>query len=186
VIALCAGDGYRIVSGKMPVQRPGRCLVTLRLKPQLPGLFLSIMSTNQRKEKTMYVYIKSESASILNIPGASDLYTVGFYNHDGSWESESDHSTAEKAAERVHWLNGGGGIEINANLIEAAPELFAQLEWIVSKARLVPCKDGGKDATHQEVNEGKAMASGKWRVESSVDGWIVEARRVLAKAKGQS
>ncbi len=45
----------------------------------------------------IYVYIKSEQ----------NLWTVGFYNPRGIWESESDHSTPEAAAERVHWLNGG-------------------------------------------------------------------------------
>ena len=45
----------------------------------------------------MYVYIKSE-------PG---LWTVGFYDPAGNWQPESDHATADKAAERVHWLNGG-------------------------------------------------------------------------------
>ncbi len=45
----------------------------------------------------MYVYIRSE-------PG---LLTVGFYKPDGAWESESDHSTTDKAAARVHYLNGG-------------------------------------------------------------------------------
>ena len=44
----------------------------------------------------MYVYINSE-------PG---LWTVGFYSPDGLWIPESDHETAEKAAERVHYLNG--------------------------------------------------------------------------------
>lgn len=44
-----------------------------------------------------YVYIRS----------ASDLYTVGFYDPSGEWIPESDHSTAESAAERVHYLNGG-------------------------------------------------------------------------------
>jgi len=45
----------------------------------------------------MYVYIKSEP----------QLYTVGFYNPKGEWNSESDWPTAEKAASRVHYLNGG-------------------------------------------------------------------------------
>lgn len=45
----------------------------------------------------MYVYIKSQ-------PG---LYTVGFYQPDGTWEPESDHSSTEEAAARVHYLNGG-------------------------------------------------------------------------------
>lgn len=44
-----------------------------------------------------YVYLKSEP----------DLFTVGFFQPNGNWEAESDHSTAESAAARVHWLNGG-------------------------------------------------------------------------------
>lgn len=45
----------------------------------------------------MYVYIQSE-------PG---LWTVGFYDPQGAWVSESDWPTREEAAARVHWLNGG-------------------------------------------------------------------------------
>jgi len=44
----------------------------------------------------MYVYIQSE-------PG---LWTAGFYNPDGEWISESDHSDRIEAAKRVHYLNG--------------------------------------------------------------------------------
>lgn len=47
----------------------------------------------------MYVYIRSE-------PG---LWTVGFYDPDGEWIAESDWGSAEEAAERVHYLNGGKG-----------------------------------------------------------------------------
>jgi len=47
--------------------------------------------------KIMYVYIKSEP----------QLYTVGFYDPQGKWISESDHDTKESAARRVHYLNGG-------------------------------------------------------------------------------
>ena len=45
----------------------------------------------------MYVYIRSER----------HLWTVGFYDPDGMWHSESDHGTPEEAAARVHYLNGG-------------------------------------------------------------------------------
>lgn len=44
-----------------------------------------------------YVYIHSE-------PG---LWTVGFYRPTGHWEAESDHESAELAAARVAYLNGG-------------------------------------------------------------------------------
>jgi len=45
----------------------------------------------------MYVYWQSEP----------NLWTVGYYSPDGERHPESDHDTPEKAAERVHWLNGG-------------------------------------------------------------------------------
>jgi hypothetical protein len=35
------------------------------------------------------------------------LYTVGFYDPAGKWESESDHASQGAAARRVRWLNGG-------------------------------------------------------------------------------
>ena len=46
----------------------------------------------------MYVYIESERG----------VWTVGFYNPKGVWHPESDHEDRESAAERVHYLNGGG------------------------------------------------------------------------------
>ena len=45
----------------------------------------------------MYVYIQSERT----------LWTVGFYSPDGEWHPDSDHSSKEEAAQRVHYLNGG-------------------------------------------------------------------------------
>ena len=46
--------------------------------------------------KRMYVYVKSEPA----------LWTVGFYDPSGKWQSESDHGTPEEAGQRVSILNG--------------------------------------------------------------------------------
>jgi hypothetical protein len=44
-----------------------------------------------------YVYIKSKG---------HELYTVGFYRPDGTWEPESDWVRSEYAAKRVRYLNG--------------------------------------------------------------------------------
>lgn len=49
---------------------------------------------------TGWVYEKSRC------PG-EELWTVGFYRPSGEWEPESDHDSADKAARRVHYLNGG-------------------------------------------------------------------------------
>ncbi len=46
-----------------------------------------------------WVYIKSEPK----------LWTVGFYDSQGRFRSESDHATPDAAAQRVHYLNGGNG-----------------------------------------------------------------------------
>jgi hypothetical protein len=35
------------------------------------------------------------------------LWTVGFYEPNGRWKPETDHDSAEAAAARVHYLNGG-------------------------------------------------------------------------------
>lgn len=44
----------------------------------------------------MWVYIRSEA----------NLWTVGFYDPDGIWNTDSDHDIREDAAKRTAWLNG--------------------------------------------------------------------------------
>lgn len=53
----------------------------------------------------MYVYIQSEQM----------IWTVGFFDPNGKWMSESDHSNSEDASKRVHYLNGGGINDIGYN-----------------------------------------------------------------------
>lgn len=48
----------------------------------------------------MYVYMRTEQSPY-------ELYTVGFYDPQGKWITDSDYNKAEEAAERVHYLNGG-------------------------------------------------------------------------------
>ena len=45
----------------------------------------------------MYSYQKAE-------PG---VWSVGQFAPNGKWRQESSWNTAEEAAERAHWLNGG-------------------------------------------------------------------------------
>jgi len=44
----------------------------------------------------MYVYIKK----------GLGVWTVGFFDPKGKWQTESDHYSPQQAAERVAWLNG--------------------------------------------------------------------------------
>jgi hypothetical protein len=45
----------------------------------------------------MWIYIQSQP----------NLWTVGFYDPQGKWHPDSDHSDRESAARQVHYLNGG-------------------------------------------------------------------------------
>lgn len=51
-------------------------------------------------ETTAWVYKRTEFSPF-------SLWTVGYYEPDGTWQPESDHDNPEDAANRVHWLNGG-------------------------------------------------------------------------------
>jgi hypothetical protein len=72
----------------------------------------------------MYVYKQTERNPA--------LYTVGFYTPAGKWEAESDHSTRDEAVERVHYLNGGQGIDDQVKRIFQffAHRLALQSYWI--------------------------------------------------------
>lgn len=47
--------------------------------------------------ETTWVYVRTE-------PG---VWTVGFFDPKGEWHVDADFPSSEKAAERVHYLNGG-------------------------------------------------------------------------------
>lgn len=64
----------------------------IKINPCPPG-----RTVDREEGEEMYVYIKSE-------PG---LWTVGFYDPSNKWHPESDYEDQTKAAERVHYLNGG-------------------------------------------------------------------------------
>lgn len=49
-------------------------------------------------DEPQHVYIKSQSYP--------DLWTVGFYEPNGTWYPESDHDSPAAAAARVAYLNG--------------------------------------------------------------------------------
>ncbi len=51
---------------------------------------------------TKYVYLTTPNGA----DAGRDLHTVGFYDPDGKWHPESDHTHKEEAAKRVNFLNG--------------------------------------------------------------------------------
>jgi hypothetical protein len=71
-----------------------------------------------------YVYLQSERT----------LWTVGFYDPDGEWQAESDHSKEHLAAERVAYLNGGG-LPDASKLRESIRQLEGRLEMLETGMR---------------------------------------------------
>jgi hypothetical protein len=51
------------------------------------------------EEEAVWVYKQTEPR----------LFTVGFYDPEGTWYPEKDFATADEAAARVNYLNGGQG-----------------------------------------------------------------------------
>lgn len=47
-----------------------------------------------------WVYLLTENE------GGNSIYTVGFFDPEGKWNTDSD-GTQEECAKRVHYLNGG-------------------------------------------------------------------------------
>lgn len=50
-----------------------------------------------------WVYVRNRDEP----SGSGAAFTVGFYDPEGAWHSDSDHPTKAEAAARVRWLNGG-------------------------------------------------------------------------------
>lgn len=48
---------------------------------------------------TKWIYIQTEA----------NLWTVGFYDPEGKFHGDSDHSSREEAGNRCNYLNGGKG-----------------------------------------------------------------------------
>jgi len=61
----------------------------------------------------MYVFIQSDSLDYemrcYHGRCHGPVWTVGYYQPDGTWVPESDHTTKISAAQRVYNLNGGSG-----------------------------------------------------------------------------
>jgi hypothetical protein len=66
----------------------------------------------------MYVYIQSEP----------QLWTVGFYAPDGSWNPDSDHSSKDKAKECARYLNQEIAFERIKTLEHRLDELEAYIK----------------------------------------------------------
>ncbi len=63
---------------------------------------------------TAWIYIRSEP----------QLWTVGFYRPDGTFEPDKDFPSADEAAKRVHWLNGGKNAELTDHTLEKYIEVI--------------------------------------------------------------
>lgn len=91
-------------------------------------------------------------------------YTVGYYDPKGKWEPESDHSTAEAAANRVVFLNGG---PVNGYLLAALKRLMDERNPFVSDTENCECGECGDG----HDNDGNVCEH-------------IQANRAIAKAEG--
>jgi hypothetical protein len=71
-----------------------------------------------------YVYIRSEPR----------VYTVGFYDPEGGWMSESDHDSTDKAAARVAYLNGQVVQRQDAASMQITPALAEYIDQRIAAA----------------------------------------------------
>ena len=58
------------------------------------------------EERLMWVYRRLDTVELRSEGDAR--WAVGYYAPDGRWHQDSVHADQDKAAARVHWLNGGG------------------------------------------------------------------------------
>lgn len=93
--------------------------------------------------RVTWLYLKSEP----------QLYTVGFYDPAGKWQPESDHATADEAANRVRFLNGG-----------AAPGILSSVGDMVAVAKMREALEAYFEA--EKPVDGHVYASGKRRDEA--------------------
>jgi len=67
---------------------------------------------------TQYVYRRTEP----------QLFTVGFYDPEGKWHTDSDHDDREQARLTVNYLNGGTGIHDIPRKIASLHRRLEQIE----------------------------------------------------------
>lgn len=81
----------------------------------------------------MYLYKQTEFAG--RDGATNNLFTVGYYepkevNGMGmQWIPESDHGTAEEAAKRVHYLNGGKDTKYKCRKCSYESEIENKDKW---------------------------------------------------------
>ena len=63
-----------------------------------------------------------------HVDGGFRTYTVGFYNPDGKWHSDSDHDSKADAGLRCNFLNGGPSDQRMQELRNAILEIAAALQ----------------------------------------------------------
>ncbi len=75
-------------------------------------------------KNTCWVYIKTESK----------LWTVGFYDPTGKFQTDSDHHNREKARERVNYLNGGKAKGLEEKVVNG---IFGMLKKVFYDANVL-------------------------------------------------
>jgi len=118
-----------------------------------------------------YVYIQSERT----------LWTVGFYDPDGEWQAESDHSAVDLAAERVAYLNGGGDALELRGAIQQLKERVTILEMSVIDLKTAAAFAPQIEHLRGQMDELETMVAENAAIRQA----IAEAREVVGRLEGE-
>ncbi|MQY22673.1 hypothetical protein [Nocardia macrotermitis] len=97
-----------------------------------------------------FVYLRTET----------ELWTVGFYWPDGSWEPESDHGSKDAAAQRVTILNGEDLTVHMAELIKERDELKDQNRELLDQVQCLQWDLGALQSQHDRCPESSMTTPG--------------------------
>ncbi|MBO0884107.1 MAG: hypothetical protein J2P17_28005 [Mycobacterium sp.] len=90
-----------------------------------------------------FVYLRTEC----------ELWTVGFYRPDGSWEPESDHGSKDAAAQRVAILNGKGATVGLAELIAERDQLTDQNRELLDQVQCLQWDLSALQSAHDRCSQ---------------------------------
>ena len=93
----------------------------------------------------MYVYIQAER----------NLWVTGFFTPKGAWTPEKDCGSAEEAANRVHWLNGGNIPQTPPAQKEPISPVMAYCLQLIKEGKYISAIRAYKEATGCSLTQAK-------------------------------
>ncbi|NUT31503.1 MAG: hypothetical protein HOV79_00360 [Hamadaea sp.] len=97
------------------------------------------------------------------------LWTVGYFDPDGRFHPESDHSSPQDAANRIHWLHGGCDHDAEIKeLSEQVEQLVAELAELRVQHRTMPVPPGRREPLPAHAIWGRTAVDDPAAVEAGI------------------